>query len=138
MEVFLDVVKNKYAEFNGRARRKEFWMYVLVTTLITISCYVVIAIGAAFSNDLIIYFGYFLLILISFGLFIPNLAVYIRRLHDTNRSGWFLLIGVIPFIGFLILLVFLLTEGTYGPNKYGPDPKSPNSELETIGKDELV
>ncbi|MBP6446585.1 MAG: DUF805 domain-containing protein [Saprospiraceae bacterium] len=138
MEVFLDVVKNKYAEFNGRARRKEFWMYVLVTTLITISCYVVIAIGVAFSNDLIIYFGYFLLILISFGLFIPNLAVYIRRLHDTNRSGWFLLIGVIPFIGFLILLVFLLTEGTYGPNKYGPDPKSPNSELETIGKDELV
>ncbi|MBK9563783.1 MAG: DUF805 domain-containing protein [Saprospiraceae bacterium] len=138
MEVFLDVVKNKYAEFNGRARRKEFWMYVLVTTLITISCYVVIAIGAAFSNDLIIYFGYFLLILISFGLFIPNLAVYIRRLPATNRSGWFLLIGVIPFIGFLILLVFLLTEGTYGPNKYGPDPKSPNSELETIGKDELV
>ena len=61
--------------------------------------------------------------LIMLGLLIPSLAVSIRRLHDTNRSGWWILIGLIPFLGALVLIVFYLLDGTPGPNKYGPDPK---------------
>lgn len=66
-------------------------------------------------------FGY---LIYSLAALIPNLAVSVRRLHDTNKSGWMLLIGLIPIIGSIILIVFFCTEGTQGPNQYGADPKS--------------
>lgn len=138
MEVFLNVIKNKYADFKGRARRNEYWMYVLFNTIITLICYALIGIGAVAESGLIGGLGLILLYGTGLALLIPSLAVAVRRLHDTNRSGWFLLLILIPLIGFIVLLVFLVTEGTRGPNNYGPDPKNPTNELDTLGKDELV
>jgi uncharacterized membrane protein YhaH (DUF805 family) len=138
MEIFLDVVKNKYAEFNGRARRNEYWMYVLFNILLTIVGYAIIGIGVAAESMIIGVIGYIVLLIIGLGLLIPSLAVAVRRLHDTNKSGWMLLLGLVPFVGFIILLIILATEGTKGPNNYGPDPKNPHDDINTIGKDELV
>lgn len=138
MEIFLDILKNKYADFNGRARRNEYWMFVLFNFIITLIVYALIGVGIAIDSSILVLCSYILLLVVSLVLFIPGFAVAVRRLHDTNRSGWFLLLLLIPFIGFIILIVFLITEGTRGPNIYGPDPKNPHDELDNIGIDELV
>ncbi len=114
MNWFMAVVK-KYAVFNGRARRKEYWMFVLF--------YILIAIGLAIVESLVGSPGILGLIL-SLGLLVPSLAVSIRRLHDTERSGWWILIGFVPLVGFIVLLVFMCLEGTSGPNRFGADPKA--------------
>lgn len=103
-----------YADFNGRARRHEFWMFVLLQ--------IIVFFLAALIDGLT---GFPALTLIAgLGLLIPSLAVTIRRLHDTDRSGWWLLIGLIPVVGGLVLLVFYILEGTQGSNRFGPDPKA--------------
>ena len=125
----------KYADFTGRARRMEFWLFWLL--LIGIEIVFSILIGmvggsmtalvdpsvgmAAMSGPAMGLWAVYGLIML--GLLIPSLAVSMRRLHDTNRSGWWILIGLIPFLGALVLIVFYLLDGTPGPNKYGPDPK---------------
>ncbi|MEA3012001.1 MAG: hypothetical protein QOD42_546 [Sphingomonadales bacterium] len=116
----------RYAEFSGRSRRKEYWMFALLNVIVwTIICLLGLwgASTRLFSDadELTMYFlatgGIYALIT-----FIPTLAVAIRRLHDSDKSGWMLLLGLIPIVGGLILLVFYLTEGTRGPNRFGPDP----------------
>jgi len=121
MEYFLDVVKNKYAEFNGRARRKEYWMFTLF--------YLIFYFGLSFLT-LISEFLAFLPMILSLGLFIPSIAVGVRRMHDVDKSGWFILIPIYN-------LILACTEGTRGPNQYGPDPKG-GDEISDIGKDDLV
>jgi uncharacterized membrane protein YhaH (DUF805 family) len=138
METFLNVLKNKYADFDGRARRNEYWMFVLFNVIITIIGYAISLFGIFLESAALGILGTAFLFITGLGLLIPSLAVRVRRLHDTNRSGWLLLIGLIPFIGFIILLVFLVSEGTQGPNNYGPDPKNPINELDGLGKNELV
>lgn len=117
----------RYAEFSGRSRRKEFWMWVLFTTIINSLLMLLGFWGAEerlFSSEeeLMLYFactiGLFALVT-----FIPNLALVVRRLHDTDRSGWNILFGLIPIVGGFILLYFYISEGTPGPNRFGPDPK---------------
>ena len=117
----------RYAEFSGRSRRKEYWMFVLLNMLLSTAIGVVGVWGAAsglFSSEeeLGLYFvataGLYSLIA-----FIPGLAVTIRRLHDTDRSGWNILWGLIPLVGALVLIFMYVSEGTSGPNSYGPDPK---------------
>ena len=104
------VVLKRYAKFDGRAGRAEFWWFVLANFLV----YVVLLILMGIADIiLILYFVY------AIGTIIPSIAVAIRRLHDTNKSGWFLLIGLIPFIGAILLIVFYATEGTNGPNDHG-------------------
>ncbi|MFF4983859.1 DUF805 domain-containing protein [Streptomyces sp. NPDC001046] len=103
----------KYATFSGRARRREFWMFVLFNSL---------AATVAVILDAVLGWGPWLtLVYVLFSL-IPSLAVGVRRLHDTARSGWWLLIGLVPLAG-IALLVFAVIEGTSGRNGYGPDPK---------------
>lgn len=114
MNWFIAVVK-KYAVFDGRARRKEYWMYVLF--------YVLIAVGLAIVEGLVGSPG-FLGMLLALGLLVPSIGVTIRRLHDTERSGWWILIGFVPLVGGIVLLVFMCLDGTGGPNKFGADPKS--------------
>jgi uncharacterized membrane protein YhaH (DUF805 family) len=125
----------KYAEFSGRARRREFWLFWLF--LIGIEILFSILIGAAggsmmavsdpsaglaaFSGPAKTMFGLYCLLMLA--LLIPSVAVSFRRLHDTDRTAWWLLIGLIPLLGGLVLLIFYLLDGTPGPNKYGPDPK---------------
>lgn len=114
MNYYLAVLKN-YVGFNGRARRAEYWQFVLFNVIALIVCLVIdLAIGSQ-----VLYYLYLLAVLL------PSLAVGARRLHDTDRSGWWLLIGLIPLIGGIVLLVFMCLEGTRGNNKYGADPKAP-------------
>jgi uncharacterized membrane protein YhaH (DUF805 family) len=110
---YLAVLKN-YVGFAGRARRTEYWMFFLFNIAIGI---ILEIIGLALRNE-ILYYLYGLTVLL------PALAVAVRRLHDTDRSGWYLLIGLIPLVGAIVLIVFLATEGQRGFNQYGPDPKS--------------
>ncbi|MFJ8793211.1 DUF805 domain-containing protein [Streptomyces sp. NPDC102462] len=112
MNWYIEVLK-KYAVFGGRARRKEYWMFALVNVVIAI----VLAIVDAILGNQILSLIYTLAILL------PGLGVSVRRLHDTGRTGWWLLIGIIPVVGFIVLLVFTVSEGTRGQNAYGADPK---------------
>ena len=120
MNWYLAVLKN-YAGFSGRARRKEYWMFTLF--------YIIFAIAAAVLDNVLglaienvgygpIYLLYALVTLI------PSIAVSIRRLHDTGKSGWYLLMGLIPCVGGIILLVFMVNAGDSGNNEYGADPKA--------------
>lgn len=118
----------KYATFTGRARRMEFWLFWLFTFVVGLVSSMLT--GGLGPDPLHPAFGLGFLIycVISLALFIPSLAVGFRRLHDTDRSAWWLLIGLIPLLGALVLIVFFLLEGTRGPNKYGPDPKGEGVE----------
>lgn len=116
----------RYADFEGRSRRMEYWMFylgqlILYTVLAVFFVFVSVALGSAGAEmaALIILIPFFLLML---ALFIPTLAVTVRRLHDQDKSGWWILIQLIPFGG-LVLLVFMVLDGTPGPNQYGSDPK---------------
>ena len=112
MNWYLDVLK-KYADFKGRARRKEYWMFVLFNVIISI---VISAVGALIEMPLL---GN----LYSLAVLLPGLAVGVRRLHDINKSGWYILIALIPLIGAIWLLILLAKEGDVGENQYGPNPK---------------
>ena len=120
MDWYLKVLKN-YAGFSGRARRKEYWMFVLFNIIFLVIAGVLDNIlGTAMAN---VGYGLFYM-LYSLAVIIPAIAVGIRRLHDIGKSGWFLLIALIPIIGAIWLLVLLATAGNAGSNKYGADPKA--------------
>lgn len=137
----------KYAEFTGRSRRKEYWMYVLL--LIVVGVVIGVVEGVLGLARMVGGLYGPLSLLFALATFVPSLAVGVRRLHDTDRSGWWLLIGygpmllaiLLPFlgmagvglamivmivalIGFVVLLIFMVLEGTRGTNQYGPDPKA--------------
>jgi uncharacterized membrane protein YhaH (DUF805 family) len=117
MNWFLDILKNKYAKFDGRAGRPEFWFFVL---FFVIAAVVIAIIDFAIGTYPLLYILFFLAFLL------PYLAVAVRRFHDQDRSGWFVLLGLIPFIGGIILLVFMVLPGTPGDNRFGPPaPTSP-------------
>ena len=119
MNWYLGVLK-KYAEFNGRARRKEYWMFFLFNLLISIGLSIIdMMTGTVNQWGLGLLSG-----LYGLAVLVPSIAVAVRRLHDTDRSGWWLLISLIPLIGVIVLLVFLLLDGTPGDNKYGASPKA--------------
>lgn len=116
----------RYADFQGRSRRKEFWMFVLGYVIVFAVLGVLAAITGGFENDEpsgfgVIFIG--LMVLVALALFIPSLAVQVRRFHDQDKSGWFVLLGFIPYVGGLIILVFMCLDGTKGENRFGPDPK---------------
>jgi uncharacterized membrane protein YhaH (DUF805 family) len=125
MELMLQPIR-KYADFQGRARRSEYWSFTLMIFGIEIVFSVVFNVlggdmGGHFSPAALIVgciYGLGLLYLL-----IPSLAVAFRRLHDTDRSAWWILIGLIPLLGAVVLLVFYFLDGTPGPNRFGPDPK---------------
>jgi uncharacterized membrane protein YhaH (DUF805 family) len=115
MEYFLSVVK-QYVNFEGRARRREYWMYILF--------YFIFYVGAVII-DYVIGLGLIALIY-SLALLLPSISVAARRLHDTGRSGWWQLLALIPLIGAIIVIIFLVQDSTPGDNKYGPNPKGVN------------
>lgn len=123
----------RYADFSGRSRRKEYWMFVLFQILVSLPMmFIVFAAADVSGGDGMGTLGGVLLVvlgLIYLGLFfIPGLAVQVRRFHDQDKSGWFILLGFIPYIGGLILFIFMCIEGTRGSNRFGPDPKDPYGE----------
>lgn len=122
MNWYLKVLQ-QYADFNGRARRSEYWMFVLINAGISI-------VIALFENLLGLTFGDsgtgFISTIYSLVVLIPSLAVGVRRLHDVGKSGWMLLIGFIPLIGAIWLLILFCRDSQPGTNQYGPNPKNIN------------
>ena len=125
MEWYLKVMRDNYANFSGRARRKEYWMFVLVQTIVMIGLMILDSVlGLDFElQGISLGYGYLYLIGIIVH-FIPSLAVLVRRLLDVGKSGWFYFIFLIPIIGVLWLLVLYCTEGQKQDNKWGPNPKA--------------
>lgn len=120
MSWYLEVLK-KYAVFNGRAQRKEYWMFFLFNIIIAfVLAFVEAAAGIAPDTQQSVLAG-----LYGLAVFLPGLAVTVRRLHDTGRSGWWVLIALVPIIGAIVLLVFMVLDGEPGENRYGPNPKAP-------------
>jgi uncharacterized membrane protein YhaH (DUF805 family) len=122
MQWYTDVIK-KYVEFSGRARRQEFWMFNLINAVIWL---VLLGIDNAIGTDQGQYHTSGILSgIYSLAVLLPSIAVAIRRMHDTNRTGWWVLINLICCIGWIIFIVFAAKEGDAGANQYGPDPKGP-------------
>jgi len=122
MNWYLEPLK-KYAVFTGRARRKEFWTFTIVNIIIGIilmnidkstGTYVYVQYTNGYGYD----YGWIHAIF-SLAVFIPGIAVMVRRLHDTSRSGFFIFLGLIPIIGFIILLIYMLLDSTPGKNQFG-------------------
>ena len=106
-------VLNQYADFNGRARRTEFWMYTLFYVIFgVVASLIDQVIGTAIISSLY-----------GLALLVPTIAVGVRRLHDINKSGLMILVGLIPLIGWIWLLILYVKEGDHGVNQYGEDPK---------------
>ena len=124
MTDFTEVITKKYAQFSGRARRREYWMFTLISSVIAFLLGLVdgllgLEIGDG-ASAIGLLGGLFSLII-----FIPSLAVTVRRLHDTGRSGWWILISIVPLLGWIAIIVFLVTDSAYGSNKWGLNPKAP-------------
>lgn len=120
MDWYLKVIRN-YVGFSGRARRKEYWMFVLFNIIISIVLAMVdgmlgLKVGGEQGAGL-------LGLIYSLAILLPSIAVGVRRLHDTGRSGWWMLIAFVPFIGFIVLIVFFVLDSQPGSNEYGPNPK---------------
>ena len=120
MNWYLAVLK-KYAVFSGRASRKEYWIFVLINVIISIILSLLDGVlGLKFGQG-----GQGLLsLLYTLAVLIPSLAVSVRRLHDTARSGWWLLICLVPVVGWIVLLIFFIQNSRPGAENYGPDPKT--------------
>lgn len=109
---------HQYVDFSGRARRKEYWMFFLFNIIFgLIALMLDMALGLGNESGGMLYALYLIF------MFIPSLSAGVRRLHDTGKSGWYMLIGLIPAVGPLVLLIFFAMEGNTGPNEYGEDPK---------------
>jgi uncharacterized membrane protein YhaH (DUF805 family) len=117
----------RYADFSGRSRRQEFWMFQLFILLVYIAFIILMGLAGGLSGDgsgggILATIFSILFLIFALGIFIPSLALTVRRLHDLDKSGWMILIGLIPLIGSILLLVWYCTQGTNGPNRFGDDP----------------
>jgi len=127
---YLKVVKENYANFEGRARRSEYWYFALFNFIISSVLQVV---DYAIGTDIGILGSIY-----SLAVLVPSIAVLVRRLHDTGKSGWYALLLFLVVIGWIWLLVLTCTEGDHGPNEYGADPKNPNfGEFDEIGRPDV-
>jgi uncharacterized membrane protein YhaH (DUF805 family) len=113
MEWYIGVLK-KYAVFDGRSRRKEYWMFFLFHMIVVVGLVIVESIIGTFGLLAGIY---------GLGVLLPAIGVTIRRLHDTGKSGWWIFISLVPVIGGFWLLYLMVIEGTAGDNQYGANPK---------------
>ena len=120
MNYFIDCLTKKYACFSGRARRQEYWLFALFNIIAGIIIGVIA--GVLVSVTKVTAFA-FLGTIYNLAVLIPGLAVLFRRLHDTGRSGWWWLLAFIPFIGWIVLIVFCCLDSQPGENQYGPNPK---------------
>ena len=123
---FIDTIKNRYAKFDGRASRSEFWYFALfyfITDIIIVlvDTFVINPMLGATSDQM--GQGGFLQIIFALALLVPSIAIAVRRLHDIGKSGWWYLIAFIPIIGLLVLLYFFVLDSQPGTNAYGPNPK---------------
>ena len=137
LEVF-----SRYADFSGRSRRKEYWMFILFNMLFLFGIFAIMTASLAIFGDsriVTLLLGIVMIIYVLI-VFIPSLAVTVRRLHDTGKSGCYILLNLIPYVGALIIFIFTVMDSEPGENKWGPNPKEDylyDSEIDEIGmKDE--
>jgi uncharacterized membrane protein YhaH (DUF805 family) len=130
MDWYLMVWK-RYAQFSGRSRRKELWMFALFNAIVGAVLYSV-SLAAAWQSSSLSTFFFALYFVYVLAALVPGWAVGARRLHDTGKSGWWWLIALVPFVGAIILIVFWVTDSQPGDNQYGPNPKSP-APATTVG-----
>ena len=132
----------RYAQFSGRSQRKEYWMFLL---FVVIGSFVfsfldsLLGLGGGFSHYDYGAAGAYgaganmrggiLNGIFSLAIIVPSISVACRRLHDIDKSGWWMLIGLIPLVGWIIVIVWYCTDGTHGPNRFGPDPKADLGDL---------
>jgi uncharacterized membrane protein YhaH (DUF805 family) len=133
IEWYKKVVFENYANFNGRARRSEYWYFLLMNFIIAIIAMIIDKVAGLNFEPLPYGWLYATNALL---VFIPGLAVLIRRLHDVGKSGWFFFIILIPLIGSIWLLILACRDGDQGTNEYGPDPKNEFDEINEIGTTE--
>jgi len=133
----------RYFDFSGRSRRLEYWLFTLLTVLATISFVVLVIAGLPFGRNLqaeggstefglAFWFGMGGMGLFWLGSLIPGIAVTVRRFHDQDLSGWFYLLNFVPYIGGLVVFVFMCLDGTRGSNRFGPDSKDPAAEADVF------
>ena len=123
LDLAISAVKHKYLLFNGRASRKEFWTVMLFSVLISFALQLLYTLGFAISDNL----GLLLalpFVIFALGMLIPQLAVSVRRLHDTDKSGWWLLLGLIPIFGTIALIVLFSLASSEGNNRFGEPAQS--------------
>ena len=120
MNWYLEVLTKKYATFDGRARRREYWFFALISFVVLVALVVADIAMGTFSEDARIGL---LSGLYALAILIPSIAVTMRRLHDTNRSGWWVLLNLIPYLGSLVILVLACLDSQPGANRFGPNPK---------------
>jgi len=127
MNWYLSVIRDNYVNFNGRARRQEYWMFILFHVI----AFMVLG-GICIAAD-----NFYAVVIYGLATFLPTLAVVVRRLHDVGKSGWFIFVRLIPLIGSIWLFVVLVSEGHRGRNEYGHDPKGNfYDEFDQIGQEE--
>ena len=128
-DIFKLTMTKNFAEFSGRATRREYWMFQLAGILFwfVFSFAVVILSGVlSLIDESLVIVAMFLSYLYPLAILIPSLGIFVRRLHDTGRSGWMILLGLIPFVGPIVLFIFTLLDSQPGTNAYGPSLKYPN------------
>ncbi|MFC4639830.1 DUF805 domain-containing protein [Deinococcus hohokamensis] len=144
MNDYLNVIRNNYANFQGRARRREYWMFTLINTIILFVLQIPLqgalvgmimqseqgASPSAGLTGVSLMFG-LLLLIYALAVLVPSIAVTVRRLHDTGKSGWWYLLNFIPFAS-LVILVFMVLDSQPGSNKWGPNPKGISSFTPTV------
>ena len=123
--IFLEPIK-KYAVFSGRATRKEYWLFVLFCMVVGFILGIVDGMSGTFDWEPGL--GLFSA-LFSLAMLLPSIAVSVRRLHDTNRSGWMLLIAFIPFVGFVWLIILYCFKSDQNDNRFGPNPLGINGDI---------
>ena len=125
---YLNIITKKFSDFKGRARRKEYWMYSLFQGVIGFSLYLISFIFFInildYSNEKGLYSSLLLFVIFLMLHFIPNIAITVRRLHDTGKSGWWYLLSLITYIGPFILFIFLVLDSSEEENQWGVNPKS--------------
>lgn len=118
MNWYIEVLK-KYAVFSGRAQRAEYWYFILFNFLVSMALILIDSvIGPLTYGGVGLFHSVYALAVL-----LPSIAVLVRRLHDIGRTGWWFFIGLVPLVGFIVLLVFTVTDSEPGENIYGPNPK---------------
>ncbi len=137
------VVFENYANFTGRATRSEYWYFTLVHILIIIVLAIPAMIDIITNPDfdiepgVLFFISLGLVILYMLGTFIPRLAVTVRRLHDSGKSGWYYLLAFTPYVGNIIIIIFMCLDSDIFTNKWGSNPHAPVDEINEIGKSQL-
>lgn len=139
-EAIDSVLKQNYANFQGRAARSEYWFFALFVGIIAVVLTGLLMLGMNFQTGEITGLGYVIiavLVVFYLGILIPSIAVAVRRLHDRNMSGWwylgFIVLSAIPFVGIvasIAMLVIFCLKGTDGDNRFGPDPLRPSARAD--------